>query len=304
MQQLAPSTEQQTQLRSWLDGLDRPCLDLIEQARPPACPHCGCPRSHRYGQANGLRRFRCTRCRRSYNALTGTPLARLRQRGKWLPYLECLLESTSVRKAARKVSVHPSTSFRWRHRFLSGIRRDRAEQLTGIVEADETYLLESQKGSRHLTRPARRRGGRARRRGISRDLDCLLVAHDRTRQTLDFVTGRGTPGKAELDACLRPVLAPDVLLISDGAKAYVAFARDARIAHASIDVRAGIRARGTIHLQNVNGWHGRFKNWLVRFRGVASRYLIHYSGWQRVLDAGVLSTPALLLRAALRRTQQ
>jgi hypothetical protein len=47
----------------------------------------------------------------------------------------------------------------------------------------------------------------------------------------------------------------------------------------------------------VNGWHARFKNWLVRFRGVASRYLIHYSGWQRLLDARLLVTPAQLLHA-------
>jgi transposase-like protein len=304
LQRQTISLDQFAQLRAWLDGVDWPCLDLIEQARPPGCPHCGCLRSHRCGRANGLQRFRCTRCRRSYNALTGTPLARLRLRGKWLPYLECLLDSTSVRKAAKKVTVAPSTSFRWRHRFLSGIRHERAEQLTGIVEADETYLLESQKGSRHLTRAPRRRGGRARWRGISRDLDCLLVARDRTEQTLDFVTGRGMPGKAELDACLKPVLAPDVLLISDGAKAYAAFAHAAHIQHASINVRAGIRACGAIHLQNVNGWHSRFKGWLVRFRGIASRYLIHYSGWQRVLDAGVLSTPALMLRAAVRRLPQ
>jgi hypothetical protein len=25
---------------------------------------------------------------------------------------------------------------------------------------------------------------------------------------------------------------------------------------------------------NVNAWHSRFKSWLARFRGVASRYLI------------------------------
>jgi hypothetical protein len=65
-------------------------------------------------------------------------------------------------------------------------------------------------------------------------------------------------------------------------------------------VQAGVRARGALHIQNVNGWHSRFKTWLLRFRGVASRYLVHYSGWQRILDDARLTTPALLLRAALR----
>ena len=72
------------------------------------------------------------------------------------------------------------------------------------------------------------------------------------------------------------------------------------LSNEAVNVRAGVRARGAIHIQNVNSWHSRFKSWLVRFRGVASRYLANYSGWQRMLDARCLITPAYLLRAAAR----
>ncbi|MGO4477049.1 IS1595 family transposase, partial [Massilia sp. 2TAF26] len=75
------------------------------------------------------------------------------------------------------------------------------------------------------------------------------------------------------------------------------------IAHAWVNVQAGERTRGAIHVQNVNGWHSRFKSWLVRFRGVASRYLINYSGWQRMLDARRLTTPRHLLQAAVQLSQ-
>jgi transposase-like protein len=294
------ATEELAKLREWIATLVHPgeCLARIEQAaagRP--CPHCRCRRLHRCGRASGLQRFRCLGCRRTCNALTGTPLARLRKREHWLPYLQCVLESRTVRDAARVVGVHRTTSFRWRHRFIPGAARERPATLSAIVEADETYLLESQKGSRHLTRPPRRRGGVATRRGINRDHDCLLVARDRMKATLDFHTGRGPVTAAQLDACLRPVLPTDVLLISDSAAAYRAFAARAAITHEAVNVRSGERARGAIHIQNVNGWHARFKSWLVRFRGVASRYLIHYSGWQRLLDARSLVTPAQLLHA-------
>jgi transposase-like protein len=290
-------------LREWLGGKAHPaeCLALIEAAakgRP--CPHCGCCRVHRCGQASGLQRFRCLGCGRSYNALTGTPLARLRKKERWLPYLQCLLESRTVRDTAQVVGVHRTTSFRWRHRFVPGAMRDRPAMLSAIVEADETYRLESQKGSRTLTRRPRKRGGVARRRGINKEHDCLLVARDRTGQTLDFHTGRGQVTVAQLHTCLKPVLPPDVLLISDSAVAYRHFAAQAGITHEAVNVQAGIRARGAIHIQNVNSWHSRFKSWLVRFRGVASRYLINYSGWQRILDARRLTTSAHLLCAAAR----
>ena len=291
-------TGEAARLRDWLAAVadHGACLDLIARAAgTPCCPHCQCPRVHRCGSASGLQRWRCLACWRSYNALTNTPLARLRKKAAWLPYLQCVLESRTVRAAANLVGVHRTTSFRWRHRFVPGAARKRPERLEGMVEADETYLLESQKGSRHLTRPPRRRGGVATRRGVSREHACLLVARDRSRRTLDFHTGRGPVSAARLKDCLLPVLAPDVLLISDSAAAYGVFARDASIAHAAINLRAGIRARGVIHLNHVNGWHARFKTWLRRFNGIASRYLVNYSGWQRLLDDGELRTPAQLL---------
>jgi transposase-like protein len=289
-----------TRLRTWIDGLvnSSECFASIAQAAGiPPCPHCRCPRVYRCGQASGLQRWRCIACGRSFNALTGTPLARLRKREAWLPYLHCILESRTVRDAARCVGVHRTTSFRWRHRFVPGAARERSLQLSAIVEADETYRLESQKGSRHLTRAPRRRGGVTRRRGINGEHDCLLVARDRSGQTLDFHTGRGPVTAAQLEVCLRPVLSPDILLISDSAAAYRRFAAGAGLTHEAVNLKAGIRARGAIHIQNVNAWHSHFKTWLVRFKGVASRYLVHYSGWQRVLDDRRLTTPVQLLRS-------
>ena len=276
------------------------CLALIEhvaQGRP--CPYCHCSHQQRCGFANGLQRFRCCGCRRTHNALTGTPLARLRKREHWLRFLQCVLESRTVRDSALVTGVHRTTSFRWRHRFVAAAARDRPTDLSGIVEVDETYRLESQKGSRNLDRPPRRRGGVASRRGINREHDCLLVARDRTGKTLDFVTGRGPVSASQLHAHLGPVLHDQILLISDAANAYRCFAREAHITHKAVNVAAGRRVRGAIHIQNVTAWHSRFKSWLVRFRGVASRYLANYSGWQRLLDEQRLCTPLQWLGSAI-----
>ena len=302
MQQL--SIDDVAQLRYWIAGIDQDaqCRALIEEAakgRP--CPRCDCARVHRCGQASGLQRFRCLGCKRSYNALTGTPLARLRKREHWLAYFQCVLDSLVVRAAAAKVGVHRTTSFRWRHRFIPAAARQRPPVLGDIVEADETYLLVSQKGARTLNRPARRRGGVAHRRGISAEHDCLLVSRDRCGRTLDFHTGQGPVTAAQLDACLGKVLAPGATLFSDGAAAYRRFAGQHGIAHAWVNASAGEHARGDVHIQNVNGWHARFKGWLIHFRGVASKYLVHYSGWWRVLDENWLDTPTALLLAAARR---
>jgi len=277
------------------------CIALIEERGKKlcACPHCGGEKLYRHGTYYGLQRYRCRQCTRSFNALTNTPLAFIRLREKWLPFLQCMLGSMTVRAAAAATGIHRNTSFRWRHRFLAMAKEDRPRPLQGIVEVDETYLLESQKGSRHLTRPARRRGGKSRRRGINSDHDCILVARDRDARTCDFVTGRGPVTARQLAACLPPVLARNVLLATDGAAAYRVFAKATGIKHRAVNLRRGIRVRGLIHVQNVNRYHGLFKTWLLRFHGVASRYLLHYLGWLHELERETISKPQQFLRAAL-----
>ena len=274
---------------------------LIEQTAQATlhCPACGATHLHRHGLVHGLQRYRCVPCGRTFNALSGTPLAHLHHKTRWLAYAACLLNSFSVRKAAEQVHIHRNTSFRWRHRFLALAKTDRPRCLHGIAEADEMYVLESQKGARRLTRPARQRGGAARQRGISDEHVCILVARDRTGQTLDFVAGRGQLSKAKLHACLPSVIDRDILLVTDGHPAYPVFAREFGIAHAAVNLRAGIPVRGTVHVKNVNAYHSRLRGWLSVFHGVATRYLPHYLGWRWILDARRIISPESLLKASM-----
>ncbi|MRV76455.1 IS1595 family transposase, partial [Duganella sp. FT92W] len=51
--------------------------------------------------------------------------------------------------------------------------------------------------------------------------------------------------------------------------------------------------------QNVNAYHSRFRAWLHRFHGVATRYLPNYLGWRCILDAHRIDTAESLLKAAI-----
>jgi transposase-like protein len=289
---------QQTDLPEVLEVVET-CFEL-----KPSCPHCAGIRLSRYGFASGLQHYRCQSCRKTFNALTGTPLARLRHKPKWLVYLAAVAESKTVRRSAAEAGVHRNTSFRWRHRFLATISLDRPDVLEGITEADETYLLESDKGKRGLSRKPRKRGGSAQQRGISGEQVCILVARDRSGHTLDFVTGNGPLTKTRLADALGPVLATDALLVSDGNPTYRAFCRAEGISHEAVNLSQGQRVNGAFHVQNVNAYHSRFKRWLDRFHGVATVYLPHYLGWRRVFEQHPNPSPQWLLNAALGDFQQ
>ncbi len=103
----------------------------------------------------------------------------LRKKEQWLDHAQAMIEATSVAKAAERCGVHPTTAFRWRHRFLGSPALDKPKTLRGIVEADETFILESFKGRRSdLPRPPRKRGGKAKHPGLFFENIPILVARE------------------------------------------------------------------------------------------------------------------------------
>jgi len=106
----------------------------------------------------------------------------------------------------------------------------------------------------------------------------------------------------EISGVLKPILPIDTVLCTDGSSALARVARDLGVEHHPINVSSGIRVVGAWHVQNVNAFGSRLRQWMVRFKGVSSRYLNNYLGWFRALDRapGFTPEPAALLTLALR----
>jgi transposase-like protein len=270
----------------------------------PVCAKCGAERVVKNGHANGLQRYKCRACGITFNALTGTSLARLRHRGKWLEQAEIMADGLSVRKAAARLGVGRSTVFRWRHRWLDVARETKAHRMTGVVEADETYHLQSYKGQKALlraktTRRPRRRGGVGGTRGTSREHTPILALVSRNGETTDHVLDG--PSAEDVKKVLPGTLADDAVLCTDGSATLRSAAHDLAIEHQAVKTSSGSRLRGPWHVQNVNAYHSRFKNWVRRFNGISSRYLANYLGWFRALDRNsrMHAKPASLLALAI-----
>ena len=276
-------------------------LSLLEKRSEDnqQCPRCGHDQIQKWGMASGLQRYRCRGCRATFNALTGTPLSRLRHKDKWLAYAKTLAEGGSVRQAAEHCGVHRNTTFRWRHRFLSLVEKNKPERLTGIVEADETFFRESLKGKKKdMPRPARKRGTKAKKRGTSSEYKPVLIMRDRsgvTREELLMSTGT-----QEISRALKPVIDREAVLCADGGAAYRLFAETENITLKAVNLSKGIRVvEEVFHIQNVNAYHSRLKNWMRRFHGVATHYLPNYLGWRRLLEMekSTLSPQKIILSA-------
>jgi transposase-like protein len=257
----------------------------------PVCPHCSSGSVYKWGMVSGLQRYRCKECKRTFNALSGTPMSRLRKKELWFEYSQALADSLSLTKAAERCGIDRTTAFRWRHRFLpqSG---GQSATCTGITEIDETYFRESFKGKKVLHRKPRKRG-KLEVRGLSSEQIAVVVAKDRVGHVCDGVLQERTA--KEIAFRIGAHIAPDSLLCIEKSRILLKFAKDAGLAFEAIGTKQRKGREKVFHVQTVNAYHSRLKNWMARFNGVATERLPNYLCWRRLQETQLASSQDWLL---------
>jgi len=261
------------------------------------CVHCGGSALVRWGSTgSGLQRLRCKGCGRTFSAATGTVVARVRRPEKLQEVLADMLGPvpSSCRRLAARLGVDKMTVWRWRIGLLAALDGIGAHRLGGIVEADETFVRESRKGSRewvwHERDPRRfpapprprwrdfRRLGRLRPTGLSKWQIPILALADRAgaRRAERLPDRRAESLVAVLEARIRR----DAVLCSDGDGAYGLFARAHGLPHYQLDATPGPKViQAAFHIQTVNSLHSRFKAFMRPFCGPATKHLSAYIAW-------------------------
>ncbi|MEE8455767.1 MAG: IS1595 family transposase [Limibaculum sp.] len=295
------SVEQIRELRRKLRALDarREVLARID-ARGQAlecCIHCGASALVRWGSTRtGLQRLCCKACGRTFSAASGTVVARVRLPEKLQQVLADMLAPvpSSCRGLAARLGIDKMTVWRWRAGILKALDGIGAQRLGGIVEADETYMRESRKGSRewvnhardpqHFPAPPRprwrdfRQLGLLRPAGLSKWQIPILTLADRAgARRAERLPDR----RAEsLVAVLEARISRDAVLCSDRDGAYDLFARARGLPHYRLDAARGPRViQAAFHIQTVNNMHSRFKAFMGPFCGPATKYLPAYLAW-------------------------
>ena len=263
------------------------------------CPHCQSKRIGKWGPANRLKRYRCKGCGVSFNCLTGTSLAQLHKRELWAGQAQVLVDGISLRKGAARLDVDLKTAFHWRHRFLRAPKAMKALKVQGTVEADETFFRRSFKGCRKLFRKPHKRGGHDAKPGLSDDQVPVLIVRDRTAETATTDAILPDRSAEAIAAHLGPVIDRGAILVTDADGAFSAFANKLEIAHVSLNASKNERSWEGYHIQHVNAYCNDLKAWMARFRGVATKYLGSYLGWNRMNDRdGDPQTARTMLAAA------
>jgi transposase-like protein len=256
-----------------------------------SCPRCDGKHYYKYGMDKGSQRFKCKDCNRTFTEYTGTWLEGLHKKSLVVRYLELMIEGKSLDKISSATGINKKTAFDRRHKILSSLGQDRGDEMGGIVESDETFFEESEKGNRSLERPGRKRGsyassGKENKGGISNDRAAVIATTDRGGGMSLCVATMGRIGKEDISCSIMGKLPANTVLCTDGHVSYRGFAIDNRLNH--IILRADLNQHvkhGVYHIQNVNSVHHRLKKWIDNtFWGVSTKYLQNYLGWFRLKE--------------------
>lgn len=250
------------------------------------CPRCESKKVVRFGSYRSRQRYLCTSCKKTFTDLSKTALHYIHNKEKFFNATKLMLNGHTLSQTAQRAGVSIPTAFNWRHKILDNMKNLEDCSLSGIVEADDTFFLHSQKGNRNIERKPRKRGGKSKKRGISSDQVCVLVARDRNDNTISEVATFGRPSREQIDKVLGDRLSKDCIFLSDKHPSFRCFARQKGLQYKSLNLSKGIRViKGIYHIQNVNSYHSRLKVWMNRFKGVATKYLSNYLHWFEFIDS-------------------
>ena len=215
------------------------------------CPYCKGRNYYSHSHPNSRDiRFYCNDCQKAFSPFTGTLV-----QGSgipwevWVELVHCTLDNLSlvatkhILEADYGLSMNQQTILSYRHKIQKAITLTfPMPKLSGVVQVDETYFREGQKGSRSLVNVAPtavdKRVARLHTKshpskmGINGpEFCCVVTGSDSSKHIAAVVTGLGKSSSQPFEEYFADYLGDVAFLCSDGFEAYSRYADKHAIPH-------------------------------------------------------------------------
>ena len=253
------------------------------------CPFCGGTHVVKNGKrADGTQKYICRECGRNPLATSNSLLCGThKDLTTWLKFIECELNDESLKQTAEKCGIHLNTALEWRHKLHEAVSNSKKEeQLSGVIEMDETYPTVSYKGNHSsknkefiMPRESHKRGSQISKRGLSNELLCIPCAVDETGNVIGRSIKCGAVSYAGLNYLYsKDTITDNSTIVTDSCKAYILLASNCK--SELIQIAAGEHTNGDYNIQRVNSFHTSFMTLInYKHRGVSSKHINGYLAW-------------------------
>lgn len=250
-----------------------------KNCKPDHCPYCKKnSKMIKKGFKRGKQRYKCKACNHvfTYNSHTITMYSKI-ERTVFHKIVLDTLSCISIKATAAELNVSIPCVFENRHKILFALEeilQFEDAKLFGTIEFDETYELESQKGSRNIKRKARKRGGPSKYRGLSHEQVCIVTTTDRNGHEIFKTVGYGKPTTNSILENFAGKLVPKSIIYTDGAFCYDELVKKSECSLVQLKSKKSYNI--VEHINTVNCIHSLIKAQLASYRGVATKYINRY----------------------------
>ncbi len=259
-----------------LTALDYQRIKILSTA--PICPRCRCEYVTKAGVHNGRQVYKCKSCKYQFRETAKSLVYHLHKYPLILDYLKCMLEGKSLRACAREVGISLPTSFRWRHKILSAIQGlEGGITFSGITEADELLMQYSEKGRRYKSPEEKEQAMKTVHPNVA-----VLVMTDREGNLLFKHTGEHKVQNSQIKEELKRRVSENNLICFKPNEEFQQAVKESP----SKKVLVIHKTKG-LSIYSVNVAEKKITNflvWMMRFRGVATKYLQNYLMWFVVMN--------------------
>ena len=235
------------------------------------CPHCHSQRVVRNGHKSGKQAFLCRACGKSFVQSSKSAIENSHSSATvWKQVISDTVNGIAIDKTADSLGLHHETVFNMRHKILYCVEQSLVSspvELTGVCQADETYVLESVKGRKipeGYHRKPRKHGAVASKRGISNEYICVHASVTGGGENVAVAANRATPSSQEILGVYGDRVSDGTVVLCDGNTSYNVLEDKCTVAT-------------TKRINKVNGFHSFIKHRLDAMRGVATIYLNRYN---------------------------
>lgn len=271
------------------------CYDEVRRIRWPYCVHCPCcdsdkiakrGKNHRHQEC---RRYRCIKCGKQFDDLTGTIFAGHHQPlAIWIACLYMMGLNLSNRQIAQELDLNESDAQNMTALLRAGVlRRRRAPRLEGETEIDEVYVVAGHKG-----RPDRitgRKGRRNRLKGargrgvLDKEKPPIFGMAQRGGEV--FITMLENVQQKTIAPLIQAAVAPGATVYTDEYDIYACLPR-LGYEHKTVCHSRGEYARDEdgdgfheVHVNTMEGFWSLLRSWLRPHRGISQERLPAYLGF-------------------------
>ncbi len=253
----------------------------LQEEVPQECPKCHGQYkmiSHGRQKNNGKRRYICSGCGRAITYDSCTIMSNLKiSRDEFIEICMDTLNLVPIAETAARLDRSVPTVHLNRHKFLAVLEEIiEAENsiLSGTVEIDETYELESSKGVTPKNRKARKRGEPSHFRGISHEQTCIVTTTDRTGHEIFRAVGFGKPTTDSINETFEKHIEEKSVIYCDGTFSYDQLSR--RRFCKLVQLPDYEVYNIVEHLNTVNTIQKLIKDTFAFYRGVSTKYMNRY----------------------------